>query len=84
MKDLTIYKAVGCDQCNDGYKGRTGIYQVMPVSEATGQIIMEGGNAMQIGKQAEKEGIPDLRKSALKKVCEGLIDLKEANRVTVD
>ena len=84
LKDLTIYKAVGCDQCNDGYKGRTGIYQVMPVSEATGQIIMEGGNAMQIGKQAEKEGIPDLRKSALKKVCEGLIDLKEANRVTVD
>ena len=84
LKDLTIYKAVGCDQCNDGYKGRTGIYQVMPVSEATGQIIMEGGNAMQIAKQAEKEGIPDLRKSALKKVCEGLIDLKEANRVTVD
>lgn len=84
LKDLTIYKAVGCDQCNDGYKGRTGIYQVMPVSEATGQIIMEGGNAMQIAAQAEKEGIPDLRKSALKKVSDGLIDLKEANRVTVD
>lgn len=81
---LSIYRAIGCDQCNDGYKGRTGIYQVMPVSEATGTIIMEGGNAMQIAEQAKKEGIADLRASALKKVKDGLIDLKEANRVTVD
>ena len=84
LKDLKIFEAKGCDQCNDGYKGRTGIYQVMPVSEATGQIIMSGGNAMDIAKQAEKEGIADLRQSALRKVKAGLIDLKEANRVTVD
>lgn len=84
VKELKIFEAVGCDQCNDGYKGRTGIYQVMPISEETGQIIMSGGNAMQIAAQALKEGIADLRMSALKKVRDGQIDLKEANRVTVD
>ena len=84
VKELKIFQAVGCDQCNDGYKGRTGIYQVMPISEETGQIIMSGGNAMQIAAQALKEGIADLRMSALKKVRDGQIDLKEANRVTVD
>ena len=84
VKELKIFQAVGCDQCNDGYKGRTGIYQVMPISEETGQIIMSGGNAMQIAAQALKEGIADLRMSAMKIVRDGQIDLKEANRVTVD
>lgn len=74
----------GCEECNNGYKGRTGIYQVMPVSEAIGRIIMEGGNAIDIADQAEKEGVLDLRQSALKKVADGAIDLKEANRVTVE
>ena len=81
---LTIYGPRGCDNCNDGYKGRTGIYQVMPVSEAMGRIIMAGGNAMQIADQAEKEGIWDLRKSGLKKVKDGIIDLAELNRVTIE
>jgi len=79
---IKIYGPKGCDQCNDGYKGRVGIYQVMPVSEETGRIIMEGGNAMQIADQAEKEGIPDLRKSGLKKVKDGHTGLEEINRVT--
>jgi type IV pilus assembly protein PilB len=81
---FTIHKAVGCDQCNDGYKGRTGIYQVMPVTDAIARIIMENGNAIEIADQARKEGVADLRRSALKKVMDGHIDLTEANRVTTD
>jgi type IV pilus assembly protein PilB len=80
---FTLMEAVGCDQCDRGYKGRTGIYQVMPFSEAMGRIIMEGGSAMDIADQSEREGIPNLRQSALKKVREGAIDLLEANRTTV-
>jgi len=80
--NFTIYEAVGCDQCDHGYKGRTGIYQVMPFSEAMGRIIMEGGNAMQIADQAQKEGIKDLRQSALKKVKDGHLDLAQANVAT--
>ncbi|MTI63670.1 type IV-A pilus assembly ATPase PilB [Methylophaga sp.] len=78
---VTIYKAVGCDSCTEGYKGRVGVYQVMPVSDAMGRIIMEGGNSMQLADQAEKEGIDDLRKSGLKKVAAGLTSLEEINRV---
>jgi type IV pilus assembly protein PilB len=78
---VTVYKAVGCDSCTEGYKGRVGIYQVMPVSDAMGRIIMEGGNAIQLADQAEKEGIDDLRKSGLKKVAAGLTSLEEVNRV---
>ena len=85
-EDFQIFEAnvEGCEECNNGYKGRTGIYQVMPVTEAIGRIIMEGGNAIDIADQAEKEGVRDLRQSVLKKVADGAIDLKEANRVTVE
>jgi type IV pilus assembly protein PilB len=78
-----VYEAVGCDQCDNGYKGRTGIYQVMPFTEAMGRILMEGGNAMDIADQAQKEGIKDLRQSALKKVRDGHIDLAQANACTM-
>ena len=61
-----------------------GVYQVMPISEAIGRIIMEGGNAIQIADQARKENIPDLRRSGLKKVRDGLTSLEEINRVTKD
>ncbi len=81
---FTIYKAVGCDQCNAGYKGRTGIYQVMPVTDAISRIIMENGNAIEIADQARREGVSDLRRSALKKIRDGYLDLNEANRVTSD
>ncbi|PWG65159.1 type IV-A pilus assembly ATPase PilB [Sediminicurvatus halobius] len=84
LDDLTVYTAKGCDQCTNGYKGRVGIYQVMPVSEATERLILEGGNAMQIAEQAEKEGIRDLRTSGLMKVRQGVTSLEEINRVTVD
>jgi type IV pilus assembly protein PilB len=78
---VTVFKAVGCDNCTAGYKGRVGIYQVMPISEEMGRIIMEGGNSMMLADQAEKEGIDDLRKSGLKKVAAGLTSLEEINRV---
>ncbi len=82
--DFTVYEAVGCDQCNNGYKGRAGIYQVMPVSEEIGRIIMAEGNSLQIADQAKKEGVWDLRRSALEKVKQGITSLTEANRVTID
>ena len=81
--NFKIFQAVGCDQCDNGYKGRTGIYQVMPFSDAMGRIIMEGGNQIQIADQALKEGIKDLRMSALKKVKDGHMDLAQANATTV-
>ena len=83
-RDIIIYKQVGCDQCSDGYKGRVGIYQVMPISDAIGRIIMAEGNAIQIADQARQENIPDLRKSGLKKVLQGVTSLEEINRVTKD
>jgi type IV pilus assembly protein PilB len=61
-----------------------GIYQVLPISDEIGRIIMAGGNAINIADQARKEGISDLRQSALKKVKAGLTSLAEANRVTKD
>ncbi len=74
----------GCAQCNAGYKGRVGVYQVMPVTDAIGRIIMEGGNALQIADQAREEGVPDLRRSGLQKVKDGVTSLEEINRVTID
>ena len=83
-KGFEVFQAVGCDQCGgSGYKGRTGIYQVMPFSEAMGRIIMEGGNAIDIADQARKEGINDLRQSALIKVRNGITDLLQANACTM-
>jgi type IV pilus assembly protein PilB len=81
---LQIFGPVGCTQCTDGYKGRTGIYEVMPVSEEIGRIIMVGGSVLDIKEQAEREGVWGLRKAALKKVKDGITSLDEINRVTVD
>ena len=79
-----MYKAVGCTQCTDGYKGRVGIYQVMPVTDTIGRIIMEGGGAIQIGDQAAKDGIWNLRRSGLQKVKNGITSLEEVNNVTIE
>jgi len=81
---FTVYEAVGCPDCTEGYKGRTGIYQVMPMTDEIQAIILEGGNAMQIAEAAQKSGIRDLRQSALMKVRNGVISLAEINRVTKD
>ncbi|HPB77064.1 MAG TPA: ATPase, T2SS/T4P/T4SS family, partial [Chromatiaceae bacterium] len=79
---LTLYKPVGCEHCHQGYRGRIGIYQVMPVSDAMGRLIMEGGNAIQLAEQARAEGVLDLRQSGLRKVKAGITSLDEVNRVT--
>ncbi len=79
-----LFEAVGCSACNEGYKGRTGIYQVMPMSEDIQKIILAGGNAIQIADTAKKAGINDLRASALKKAKNGITSLAEINRVTKD
>ena len=81
---MQIFGPVGCKLCNDGYKGRLGIFQVMEVSEIMGRIIMEGGNAIQIADQAMKEGVVDLRRAGLNKVKEGITSLEEINRVTIE
>ncbi len=81
---MTLYEAVGCSGCNEGYKGRTGIYQVMPMSEDIQKIILAGGNALQIAAEAKRIGINDLRASALSKARQGLTSLAEINRVTKD
>jgi type IV pilus assembly protein PilB len=81
---LQIFGPVGCNQCNGGYKGRVGIFQVLPISDAIQRIIMEGGNAVQIADQAVAEGVPDLRATGLNKVKDGLTGLEEINRVTIE
>lgn len=81
---MTICRAVGCEHCADGYRGRVGIFQAMPISEAIGRLILEGGNALQLAEQARLEGVMDLRESGLRKVKSGITSLEEINRVTRD
>jgi type IV pilus assembly protein PilB len=81
---IKIYKPVGCGSCTDGYKGRTGLYQVMPVTEEIQRIILQEGNAVDIAAQAAAEGIWDLRRSGLEKAKTGITSLDEVNQCTVE
>jgi type IV pilus assembly protein PilB len=81
---LTLYEAVGCQDCTEGYKGRTGIYQVMPMTDEVQAIILAGGNIQQLVDAAKAAGVRDLRESALLKVRNGVTSLAEINRVTKD
>jgi type IV pilus assembly protein PilB len=76
------YRAVGCSACNNGYKGRVGLYQVMPITEAIQRIILAEGTSMDIAAQAQKEGVRDLRQSGLLKVRIGATTLEEVISVT--
>jgi type IV pilus assembly protein PilB len=76
------YRAVGCSACNNGYKGRVGLYQVMPVTEAIQRIILAEGTSMDIATQAQKDGVRDLRQSGLMKVRNGATTLEEVISVT--
>lgn len=76
------YRPVGCSACNNGYKGRVGIYQVMPISEEIQRIILRDGSALEIAEQAEREGVRSLRQSGLHKVRQGLTSLEEVLAVT--
>jgi type IV pilus assembly protein PilB len=81
---LRLYAPKGCPNCTDGYKGRLGIYQVMPVTEEIGRIIMAGGSAIDIADAAKRTGIWDLRRAGLEKVKGGATSLEEINSVTID
>jgi len=81
---LKIFGPKGCANCTDGYKGRVGIYQVLPVTEVIARIILGGGSAPEIGEQAAKEGVWDLRRAGLEKVKSGLTSLEEVNSVTIE
>ena len=76
------YRAVGCSMCNNGYKGRVGIYQVMPISEEIQRIILRDGSALDIAAQAQLEGVRSLRQSGLHKVKQGMTSLEEVLGVT--
>jgi type IV pilus assembly protein PilB len=76
------YRAVGCSACSNGYKGRVGIYQVMPISEEIQRIILSEGTAMDIAQQAASDGVRDLRQSGLVKVRAGFTTLEEVIAVT--
>ena len=84
VSSLKIFEPVGCGECSGGYKGRVGIYQVMPVSEEMEIMIMNDANSLEIADQAKKEKVNDLRDSALQKVREGVTSLEEIDRVTKD
>jgi type IV pilus assembly protein PilB len=81
---ITLYEAVGCPECTGGYKGRTGIYEVMPMTDKIQAIILQGGNSMQIAEAAQASGVKNLRQSALLKAKNGITSLAEINRVTKD
>ena len=81
---VTVYEAVGCEDCTEGYKGRVGIYQVMPMTDEIQQIVLAGGNVQQITEASLASGVRDLRRSALDKVKAGVTSLIEINRVTKD
>jgi len=84
LSSIDIYEPNGCAKCSNGYKGRVGIYQVMPISTKMELMIMNGANSLEIADQAKKEEINDLRKSALNKIREGITSLAELERVTKD
>ncbi len=79
-----VYKAVGCPQCSDGYRGRIGLFEVMPMSKEIGKLIMSGGNSLDILKQAQADGMLTIYQSGLTKILEGTTTIEEVNRVTVD
>jgi type IV pilus assembly protein PilB len=83
-EEFQLFHPVGCQQCNKGYKGRVGVYEVVRITPEIANLIMEGGNSLQIARAAKAAGFNNLRTSALRKVAMGLTSLEEANRVTKD
>jgi len=82
LATIKLFKPIGCEYCTGGYKGRVGIYEVMPISGNIAERIMQGGNSLEIAQQAQSEGINNLRQSGLLKAAAGLTSLAEINRVT--
>lgn len=84
INQATFFEPVGCKHCTKGFKGRVGIYEVVPISHAMSQLIMKNGNSMDFHDLARQEGHPDLRRSGLLKAMQGMTSLAEINRVTKD
>jgi type IV pilus assembly protein PilB len=81
---IKLFGPKGCQSCSDGYKGRVGIYQVLPITESIARIILAAGSAVDISEQAAKDGVWDLRRSGLEKVKMGFTSLEEVNSVTIE
>jgi type IV pilus assembly protein PilB len=81
---LRIFTPKGCSACTDGYKGRVGLYQVLPITDTIARLILAGGSAPEIGDEGRKQGVWDLRRAGLEKVRSGLTSLEEVNSVTID
>jgi len=84
LNNHTIYRPVGCNQCTAGYKGRTGIYEVVKITDALAELIMQGASVREIDLKAREEGFPDLRTAGRKKVLAGLLSIDELTRVTME
>lgn len=84
MVHIKLYKAVGCNQCTNGYRGRIGLYEVLKMTKGIGQMIMNGANSLEILKAAENDGMITIYQSGLEKVKQGITTIEEVNRVTVD
>lgn len=82
ITDIKLFKAVGCEHCIKGYKGRVGVYEVIKISAEAARIIMEGGSALDINQQFQTEGFNSLRQSGLIKATHGVTSLEEINRIT--
>lgn len=82
LNNLNLFQAVGCDHCTAGYRGRVGVYEVIKISSKMASIIMDGGSALDIAAQCQKEGYNNLRQSGLKKAQQGMTSLEEINRIT--
>lgn len=84
VSTFTLFKAVGCHQCTNGYRGRVGLYESLTLSKSIGEIIMNGGNSIDIERQAILEGMITIRGSGLEKVSQGITSFEEISRVTKD
>lgn len=84
LTNHTIYKPRGCNQCTSGYKGRTGIYEVVKITDALAELIMQGASVREIDLKAREQGFPDLRMAGRKKVLAGLLSIDELTRVTME
>jgi type IV pilus assembly protein PilB len=82
IEDLTLYEPVGCNGCTNGYSGRTGIYEMMPVSDQTAELIMNKATEAELRRQVREEGTLDLKQQGIKKVAAGITSLEEVERVT--
>jgi len=81
---FTLYTAVGCNHCHEGYSGRVGIYETMKITPEISSVILNGGTSIDILQVAQQQGFRSMRVSALRKAASGVISMQEANRITID